>query len=54
MERREKKDIAQKFILQCVVALFAEDIDLLPRGLFSEFLDDCRTNRNRSQGVRIY
>jgi SAM-dependent methyltransferase len=45
VERREKKDIAQKFILQCVVALFAEDIDLLPRGLFSEFLDDCRTNR---------
>ncbi|MBC5795054.1 MULTISPECIES: DNA methyltransferase [unclassified Sphaerospermopsis] len=45
VERREKKDIAQKFILQCVVALFAEDIDLLPRGLFSEFLDDCRTNK---------
>ncbi|QOV21126.1 class I SAM-dependent DNA methyltransferase [Anabaenopsis elenkinii] len=45
VERGEKEEIAQKFILQCVVSLFAEDIDLLPRGLFSEFLDDCRSNR---------
>jgi SAM-dependent methyltransferase len=45
VKRREKKEIAQKFILQCVVALFAEDIDLLPRGLFTEFLDDCRSNK---------
>ncbi len=36
---REK---AQRFVLQCVVALFAEDIDLLPRGLFSELLNDCK------------
>ncbi|MDB9320100.1 class I SAM-dependent DNA methyltransferase [Nodularia spumigena] len=45
VEKGEKEEIAQKFILQCVVSLFAEDIDLLPRGLFSEFLDDCRSNR---------
>lgn len=45
VERGEKQEIAQRFILQCVVSLFAEDIDLLPRGLFSEFLDDCRSNR---------
>jgi hypothetical protein len=45
IERGEKQEIAQRFILQCVVSLFAEDIDLLPRGLFSEFLDDCRSNR---------
>jgi type I restriction-modification system DNA methylase subunit len=45
VERGENVEIAQKFILQCVVSLFAEDIDLLPRGLFSEFLDDCRSNQ---------
>jgi len=45
VERGEKVEIAQRFILQCVVALFAEDIDLLPRGLFTEFLDDCQMNR---------
>jgi hypothetical protein len=32
---------AQRFILQCVLCLFAEDIDLLPRGFFSELIDDC-------------
>jgi hypothetical protein len=36
---REK---AQRFILQCVIALFAEDIDLLPRGLFTELITDCK------------
>ncbi|MDP5337775.1 MAG: N-6 DNA methylase [Nodularia sp. (in: cyanobacteria)] len=45
VERGEREEIAQKFILQCVVSLFAQDIDLLPRGLFSEFLDDCRSNQ---------
>jgi len=41
--RGEKAEIAQRFILQCVVALFAEDIDLLPRGLFTELLQECRS-----------
>jgi SAM-dependent methyltransferase len=41
--RGENTEIAQRFILQCVMALFAEDIDLLPRGLFSELLIECRT-----------
>jgi SAM-dependent methyltransferase len=36
---REK---AQRFILQCLVALFAEDIDLLPRGMFTEILTECK------------
>lgn len=43
VERGEDAEIAQRFILQCVVALFAEDIDLLPRGLFTELLDECRS-----------
>ena len=29
-----------RFILQCVVAMFSEDFDLLPKGLFSELLND--------------
>jgi len=45
VQRGEKVETAQRFILQCVVALFAEDIDLLPRGLFTEFLTNCQTNR---------
>ncbi|MCY7383357.1 MAG: N-6 DNA methylase [Microcoleus sp. CAN_BIN18] len=48
VERGEKVETAQRFILQCVVALFAEDIDLLPRGLFTELLEVCKTNRESS------
>ena len=40
--RGEKRERAQRFVLQCVVAMFSEDAELLPRGLFSELLDDCR------------
>ncbi len=39
--RGENRAQAQRFILQCVVAMFSEDIDLLPRGLFSELLEAC-------------
>jgi type II restriction/modification system DNA methylase subunit YeeA len=41
-------DKAQRFILQCVVALFSEDFDLLPRGLFTELIDECRSGRGNS------
>ena len=40
--RGEKREQSQRFALQCVVAMFSEDADLLPRGLFSELLDECR------------
>lgn len=33
---------AQRFVLQCVVALFAEDITLLPKGFFTELILECR------------
>lgn len=37
-----EKDIAQRFSLQCLVALFAEDTNLFPRrGFFGEIVDDC-------------
>ena len=42
LKRGENRDRAQRFILQCVVALFAQSIDLLPHGLLSELLQDSR------------
>ena len=33
---------AQRFVLQCVVAMFSEDADLLPRGLFTELIYESR------------
>ena len=39
----KKEDVAQTqhFILQCVLALFSEDIELLPKGFFTQILQDC-------------
>ncbi len=34
------REEAQRFILACVVAMFSEDAELLPRGFFSRLLDD--------------
>ena len=39
---------AQRFILQVVVALFAEDIDLLPAGMVKSLVDDCLQNKMSS------
>jgi len=45
LTRRSKKPIprsqAQRFILQLMVAMFAEDIDLLPAGTIVSLVDDC-------------
>jgi type II restriction/modification system DNA methylase subunit YeeA len=40
------RDKAQHYVLQCVLALFAQGIDLLPHGKFSELLDECRKGDN--------
>lgn len=37
------RETAQRFILQCVFALFAEDIELLPKAYFTRLLDECLT-----------
>ncbi len=37
----EDRGKAQRFILQTVVAMFAEDVDLIPRGLVSTLVNDC-------------
>jgi SAM-dependent methyltransferase len=41
IQRGEKREHSQRFILQCVVAMFSEDFDLLPKAFFSELLDEC-------------
>jgi type II restriction/modification system DNA methylase subunit YeeA len=40
--RNVERDLAQRFILQTLVALFAEDIGLLPRYLFGSLVDECK------------
>jgi hypothetical protein len=42
VSRGEDRSVAQRFVLQCVVALFSEDFDLLPRGHFTELVNECR------------
>jgi SAM-dependent methyltransferase len=44
--RGESREQAQRFALQCVVAMFSEDAELLPRDLFSELLDECKRGEN--------
>ncbi len=45
LKRRKKHDATeedvQRFVLQCVLCLFAEDIGLLPDNLFTNLLKDC-------------
>jgi hypothetical protein len=48
MVRKERKppverSVAQRFILQMLVALFAEDIDLLPKYFVTNLLEECTT-----------
>ncbi len=40
--RGEDRNVAQRFVLQCVVALFSEDFGLLPSGLFTRLVGECR------------
>ncbi|MGA2499883.1 MAG: type IIL restriction-modification enzyme MmeI, partial [Tepidisphaeraceae bacterium] len=40
--RNVDRALAQRFILQSLVALFAEDIGLLPRYLLNNLLEDCK------------
>ena len=42
IDRGENPEIAQRFILQCVFSLFAEDFNLLPRAMFTELINECK------------
>lgn len=35
-------EVAQRFLLQCVLSLFSEDFGLLPQAIFTELIRDCR------------
>jgi SAM-dependent methyltransferase len=43
VERKIGRPVAQRFVLQFLVALFAEDIGLLPKYLVAQLLEDCGT-----------
>src|ERR1017187_10537812 len=43
VKRGVPQPTAQRFILQMLVALFAEDIDLLPKYFVTQILEDCST-----------
>ena len=45
-EKKEDRAIAQRFLLQCVVALFSEDFGLLPKFIFSELIRDCQKGQS--------
>ncbi len=44
--RGESRESARRFVLQSVVAMFAEDIGLLPENMFTSLLDECRKAEN--------
>ena len=49
LEKKHKDRAAsQRFVLQCVVAMFSEDVGLLPNGVFSQIIADCQTNKESS------
>lgn len=41
--RNIERDLAQRFILQSLMALFAQDIGLLEKYFFKRLLDECNT-----------
>jgi transposase-like protein len=43
LKRGVPRPLVQRFTLQMLIALFAEDIDLLPRYFVSELLEECTT-----------
>src|SRR5665213_1020145 len=40
--RRESRESARRFVLQCVVAMYSQKSGLLPEDLFTSLLNDCR------------
>lgn len=46
--RGEGRPRAQRFLLQCVMAMFAEDFELIPRGFFTELAEDAKAGKGSS------
>jgi SAM-dependent methyltransferase len=51
VKRGEERQRAQRFVLQCVVAMFAQNIDMIPRGLFTDLVDECRDGKKSTYDV---
>ena len=51
VHRGEPRERARRYILQCVVSMFSEDIGLLPDNFFTELLDECRRSDNLGQST---
>lgn len=45
LDKKEDKARARHFILQCVLSLFSEDFELLPKGLFTGIIRDCKEGK---------
>ena len=41
LERNHPPEEVAHFLMRCIFTMFAEDVDLLPRGKFTELLTDC-------------
>ncbi len=52
-KRGVKREHAQRFILQCMVALFAEDIGLLPRYTFTRVIEDCQNGQSSADWMTL-
>lgn len=48
IERGENRDRAQRFILQSIFTMFAEDYQLLPKDIFTQILLDCNNGQGNS------
>lgn len=41
MEKKESPEKVQRFLMQCILAMFSEDFGLLPEGLFTNLVRNC-------------
>lgn len=48
LERGEDRNRAQRFILQSIFTMFAEDYQLLPKDIFIQILKDCKAGNGNS------
>lgn len=39
-----KPEVVLRYILQCIIAMFAEDVELLPDKIFSRIIEECEKN----------
>lgn len=45
-DKKESRESAQHFLLQCVLSLFSEDFGLIPNNFFSELIRDCQNGES--------